>query len=171
LVKGGFLSATSVSWNPLEWKYSTDRSRPGGIDFLKQELLEVSQVPVPALPAALVEARRRGIDTQPLAEWASRLLDGRAIPEKQRGALENLRRQAIMPKRATGFKRPSPLEQQEERRLEIEALKFGLRDIDRKLAEHDAELARRQIEASQTSTVQGRIELARELKRKYPAQL
>lgn len=62
--KGGFLNAVSVGWLPLEWSASKDRTRPGGIDFTKAELLEVSCVPVPSLPTALAEARARGIITR-----------------------------------------------------------------------------------------------------------
>jgi hypothetical protein len=57
LTKGGYISAVSVSWLPIEYSYSTDKSRPGGIDFKRQELLEISAVPVPSLPTALATAR------------------------------------------------------------------------------------------------------------------
>ena len=95
LVKGGFLNAVSTSWIPKEWKFSGDRSRPGGVDFFRVELLEVSQVPVPALPTALVTARDAGIDTGPLYQWAERMLD--SSPELAvlpRAELERLRRDA-----------------------------------------------------------------------------
>lgn len=64
LVDAGFLNAVSVSWLPREWKYSTDKSRSGGIDFLKQELLEVSIVTVPALPTALAQRSLTQFDTR-----------------------------------------------------------------------------------------------------------
>jgi HK97 family phage prohead protease len=63
LVRGGFINACSMSWNPLKWHYSTDKSRSGGIDFDEVDLLEISVVPVPALPAAIATARAAGIDT------------------------------------------------------------------------------------------------------------
>ncbi len=95
LTKGGFLNAVSVSWAPIEWTRSTDRNRPGGIDFKRQELLEISAVPVPTLPTALATARAAGIDTSPLYEWAERILDGApgglVFPRKE---LEALRREA-----------------------------------------------------------------------------
>lgn len=101
LVRGGFLNAVSVSWEPIEWAFTTDRSRPGGVDFKLAELLEVSQVPVPALPTALATARAEGIDTGPLFAWAERILDlkprGLLIPRK---TLEQLRKEAKMPARA-----------------------------------------------------------------------
>jgi hypothetical protein len=75
MVAGKWLRAVSMSWLPIDWKYSTDRNRPGGIDFTKTDLLEISIVPVPALPGALIEARSHGVDTTPLHRWAERALD------------------------------------------------------------------------------------------------
>lgn len=97
LVKGRFLNAVSTSWIPLEWKFTTDRSRPGGCDFSKVDLLECSQVPVPALPTALAMARAQGIDTTPLLAWAERMLDGGALAVLPRKELEQLRRDAKAP--------------------------------------------------------------------------
>jgi HK97 family phage prohead protease len=102
LVKGGFLNSVSVSWDPIRWSYSTDRSRPGGIDFLEQELREVSQVPVPADVTAIATARASGIDTGPLYEWAERILDSGDTVLIPRGELENLRREAKMPRNSRG---------------------------------------------------------------------
>lgn len=97
LVKNRFLNATSTSWQPMEWRYSKDRSRPGGIDFTKVDLLEISQVPIPALPDALAEARRSfGIDTGPLYQWAERMLDCGGMLMVPRSELEQLRRSAQM---------------------------------------------------------------------------
>jgi hypothetical protein len=75
MVKKRFLNAVSISGLPLEWKFSQDRNRPGGIDFIRQDLLEISQVPVPAQATALATARAAGIDTTPLVRWAERILD------------------------------------------------------------------------------------------------
>ena len=97
MTRGGFLNATSVSWLPVEWKYSGDRSRPGGVDFSRVELLEISQVPVPALPTALATARSRGIDTAPIFEWATRMLDSGGFSALPRDELEALRKEARMP--------------------------------------------------------------------------
>ncbi len=95
LVKGGYLSAASVSWMPLEWRYSTDKSRMGGIDFIRQELLEVSVVPVPSDTSALVTARSSGIDLAPLGEWAERALDQKLeLPHLPRARIEALYRAA-----------------------------------------------------------------------------
>jgi HK97 family phage prohead protease len=92
LVKGGFLHAVSVSWDPIKWAYSTDRNRPGGIDFKEQELREISQVPVPADIGAIATARARGIDTGPLYSWAGRMLDLGAKAPLPRVQLDMLRR-------------------------------------------------------------------------------
>lgn len=94
MVKNRYLNAVSVSWLPLEWKFSTDKSRMNGIDFLRQELLEVSQVPVPALASALAEARAAGIDTAPMIEWAEKVLDTGGMMLVPRAELETLRKNA-----------------------------------------------------------------------------
>jgi hypothetical protein len=96
LTKGGFMNATSVSWLPIEWRYASDKNRPGGIDFKSQELLEISAVPVPALASALATARGSGIDTQPIFDWASRALDLGGFAVMPRGELETLRKEAKM---------------------------------------------------------------------------
>jgi len=78
LVRGGFLRATSVGFAPDEWKVNEERSGHGwgpAIDYLKQELLEFSWVPIPANPDALVGAKAAGIDLAPIVEWAERTLD------------------------------------------------------------------------------------------------
>lgn len=71
MLKGGFLKATSVGFEPLKHAYDDKR---GGYDFLEQELLEFSVVPVPANPEALMEASLKGIDVGPVREWAKAVL-------------------------------------------------------------------------------------------------
>ena len=75
LVKGRFINAVSTGWRPIAWRAANDRDRPGGVDFSKVELLELSQVAVPALPTALAAARSAGINVRPFAAWAERQLD------------------------------------------------------------------------------------------------
>src|SRR6266404_2662196 len=90
LVAGKWLRALSMSWAPIEWEYSTDRSRPGGADFSKVDLLEISVVPLPALPNALADARSCGVNLYPLRRWAERALDTpmyRAVPRPQLEAI------------------------------------------------------------------------------------
>jgi HK97 family phage prohead protease len=67
MVKGGYLNAVSVGFAPIEWSLAKDKSRPQGVDFKKQELLEISVVPIPANPSALVQARAAGIEVDRLA--------------------------------------------------------------------------------------------------------
>ena len=98
MVKARYINAVSTSWQPITWSFSRDKNRPGGVDFSKVDLLEVSQVPVPALPAALAEARSNGIDTAPMVEWAERLLDTGGMILVPRTELETLRRAAKMSK-------------------------------------------------------------------------
>ncbi len=74
MYKLGFLSATSVGFAPLKYAFVDDPNRKWGIDFLEQELLEFSAVPVPANPDALVEGRAAGLDLEPLFEWAEGVL-------------------------------------------------------------------------------------------------
>lgn len=66
MVKGGYLNAVSVGFMPLDWALAKDKSRQGGIDFKKQELMEISIVPIPANANALVQARAAGIDVDRL---------------------------------------------------------------------------------------------------------
>lgn len=98
MVRGGFLNAVSTSWDPIEWKFTTDRSRPGGIDFKLVDLLELSQVPVPALPTAVATARSAGIDVSPMIGWAERALDERENTTMSRNSLQNIRHAAGAPR-------------------------------------------------------------------------
>ena len=82
MYKQGFLHAVSVGFLPLEYEVAEDRADGTTfflpMDFLRQELLEYSAVPVPANPEALIEARGKGIDTTPLLDWAVEVLDKHA---------------------------------------------------------------------------------------------
>lgn len=66
LYEGGYLHATSVGFIPLDWEgKSEEHPFPKWEDnvFTSQELLELSAVPVPANPNALVSARDTGVIT------------------------------------------------------------------------------------------------------------
>lgn len=76
MYKSKFLHATSVGFMPLKWEENDER---GGVDFLKQELLEYSAVPVPANPEALMGAKEAGINLAPLKEWAEEVLDTKEL--------------------------------------------------------------------------------------------
>jgi HK97 family phage prohead protease len=58
MVADGYLSATSVGFRPLKWDFNPERDNGDffpGIDFLEQELVELSICPVPSNPDALIE--------------------------------------------------------------------------------------------------------------------
>jgi len=85
MYKEGFLNAVSVGFRPLKAKWAPDEeSRPYGIDYFKQELLEYSCVPVPANPNALIDAKNFGIDMVPVLDWAVECLETGTI-EKELG--------------------------------------------------------------------------------------
>ncbi len=75
MVKAGLLNAVSVGFLPIDFSFSVDKERRGGMDFKRQELLEISIVPIPANANALVTARSMGIDTAPMKEWAGKIVD------------------------------------------------------------------------------------------------
>jgi len=75
MVKGGFLNAVSAGFGVNEWEWVEDAEGRYQLDFLEQELWEISIVPVPAEPNALKIAAGAGIDITPLRRWARQLLD------------------------------------------------------------------------------------------------
>ena len=96
MVKGGFLKTVSVGFQPIEWQRSTDKNRPGGVDFQKQELLEISIVPIPANANALGQAKAAGIDIAGLVFSTRAAPNATAFQSEQetssmihRSALEN----------------------------------------------------------------------------------
>ena len=83
LVKGGFLSAGSVGFMPVDVRVAEDRIDPDDawsrlqppLDFVKSKLLEFSAVPIPANPQALVDAKSIGsADLAVVRAWAERVL-------------------------------------------------------------------------------------------------
>ena len=66
MVKGGWLKTVSVGFAPIEWKAAKDKARVGGVDFIRQELLEISIVPLPANPNALIQAKAAGVELERL---------------------------------------------------------------------------------------------------------
>jgi HK97 family phage prohead protease len=98
LVDGKFINAVSVGFLPLEYSFvENDPDRGFGIDFKRQELLEISLCPIPANANALGAARAGGIDTRPLVEWAERALDDRGRVILTRAELNRLRKAAKEP--------------------------------------------------------------------------
>jgi HK97 family phage prohead protease len=72
LIRGKYLNSMRISWFPLKYERTNDRSRPDGLNFLSCRLLEASVVPVPSNSGAIIEARSAGIDLSPLNTWARR---------------------------------------------------------------------------------------------------
>jgi len=75
LYKGGYMKAFSVGFYPKEWKDLED----GGREYLKQELLEISAVPIPANPSAVTMAVEKGVISE---EEAAEVFKG-VIPYKK----------------------------------------------------------------------------------------
>lgn len=70
LYKGGFLNAVSVGFIPLEWEEGGGATKYRR-KFIKQELLELSAVSIPANPNALANAVKSGaVDRSDLRELA-----------------------------------------------------------------------------------------------------
>lgn len=97
LARDKFVNAVSVGFSPIEWSFTAEKDRPFGIDFKRQELLEISLCPVPCNPNALNEARAKGIDTRPLMEWAERVLDEGNAVVVPRATLEQIFKDARTP--------------------------------------------------------------------------
>jgi hypothetical protein len=115
LVRDGFLNATSTSWQPIEYKPRSG----GGVIFSDVDLLEISQVSVPALPTALAQAGARGINLRPLADWAARAIDignRKTIP---RPMLEAIYRAARIPTRRSDSNDQAAIER---RRVQARAI-------------------------------------------------
>lgn len=74
MVAAKFIKTASVGFRPIEFEFDEDRSF-WAVDFIKQELLEWSIVPVPSNPEALGHAKAAGIDIGPLVGWAENVLD------------------------------------------------------------------------------------------------
>lgn len=74
MYRKGFLHAVSVGFAPIKYAWNEER---GGYatDFMEQELLEFSAVPVPANPEALISAKAAGLPMAGFIEWAERILD------------------------------------------------------------------------------------------------
>lgn len=70
---GKYMRAVSVGFSPTKWMWVEEDDRPFGIDFIQQELLEYSAVPVPANPEALEEAKSAGINLAPLKDYMDEL--------------------------------------------------------------------------------------------------
>jgi HK97 family phage prohead protease len=100
LVVNRFINSVSVGFLPLEWEFSDDDDRNFGIDFLRQELLEISVVPVPANANALVQAAVKSLAVRgaTLAERAEAVLSTQSFSGTLRDrqwSLANALKQAL----------------------------------------------------------------------------
>src|SRR5207237_328975 len=69
LCRQGFLNATSVGFRAS----TSSRNKYGGVTYdAPMELLEVSLVPIPANPDALIQARAAGINLVPVLKYFTR---------------------------------------------------------------------------------------------------
>ena len=93
LVLGGYLNSCSIGFTPIEWRPANDPARPGGINFSKIKLCEVSIVPLPANSNALTLARAAGIDVDRVAERlftaprSAPVNVGRTVAERRKAAV------------------------------------------------------------------------------------
>ncbi len=88
------MKAVSVGFLPIEWSFNEERGGYMPMDFKRQELVEISAVPVPSNPDALSIARSKGIDTASIVAWAETVGDddtGLWVPKE---AIESLLKQA-----------------------------------------------------------------------------
>jgi hypothetical protein len=89
LYKGGFLNAVSVGFIPLDWEEGGGASKYRR-KFLKQELLELSAVSIPANPNALANAVKCGAvdrgDLRELADFLKEFCSTKAESDSTRAA-------------------------------------------------------------------------------------
>jgi phage head maturation protease len=85
----------SVGFFPTESKLRTD-SKKGGIHYLKQTLIEVSLVSIPANPAALLEAKRLGVSSEMIRKVFNQEPDrDETIPQRIRRVRRGIRKLLI----------------------------------------------------------------------------
>ena len=106
LYEQGFMRAVSVGFSPDEW---TMDEETGGCRFSKQTLLELSAVPVPANPNALLEAKAAGIDLRTVNAWASRWLDvhAKAAPVAEAATVARVYAATKAPKLSVTLRAPA----------------------------------------------------------------
>jgi HK97 family phage prohead protease len=93
LLRAGYINACSVGFLPLEFSFTSDRDRPGGIDFHRQALLELSICGIPANPHALVDGRAMksaAVDSAARIATLARLRDPPARPRSIERAADDL---------------------------------------------------------------------------------
>ncbi len=126
----GLMRGVSVGFLPKEWTFNEERAGWAPMDFKRQELLEVSAVPVPANPNALLIAAAKGIDTKSIVNWYEECLgsDALALPRDEiKAALDTVAKASVMvkkpedePAKEDEVKQPTP-EELIERAVKAEA--------------------------------------------------
>lgn len=91
MVKGSFIRSVSVGFRPIEYTQAKDESRPYGVDFKKQELLEYSLCSIPSNQECLIGAASAGIDIKPMTDWALKFLSDSDDPQVRTKLLELLK--------------------------------------------------------------------------------
>ena len=94
LYRQRFLRAVSVGFRAREFSFRKDRDGSvDGVEYTRQELLELSAVPVPANPHALAKALEGGLETPRLRPLFTFDLPASCIaPEDAQRVLSELRR-------------------------------------------------------------------------------
>lgn len=96
LVKGGFLNAFSIGFIPKTWEDRQNSDGSVSRVFTTSELLEISLVPVPANPQALVLARSyksadgKGFDEDILKDLEAAIESKTVVAYKDYGVVQNL---------------------------------------------------------------------------------
>jgi len=75
MYRKGYMRSLSVGFKPIKYLVNEERGGWYPLDYVEQELLEYSAVPVPSNVDALYEARSAGIDLGPMKMWAESVLD------------------------------------------------------------------------------------------------
>lgn len=87
LYLGGYLRATSVGFRDLEREPITDKEgRQTGFLYKKQELYELSAVPVPANPNALIMAVQKGVVSPQEVEPLTTIVNERDLSQEEKTA-------------------------------------------------------------------------------------
>lgn len=111
MLENGYIKAVSVGFMPIETKYGEKEGEPR-ITYLKQELLEVSLVTIPANPSAMIE---KGMITEDQAKAYGWIEEDEAGPVKKE--------EGDPPEKEENEETPSLEERIEALEAEIEELK------------------------------------------------
>jgi HK97 family phage prohead protease len=142
LVRAQFLNACSVGFAPLEWSFAKDPDRQFGIDFKRQELLELSVVPIPANANALVDGRAMKSAMTDSAARIATLARLRNPPARPR-AIERTADEQLIPPGFCGrwIEYQADRAKRDTRRRIATLLRLALRSRPKGLAEQQATMA------------------------------